>query len=64
MHTTPVAITGGAGADRPLILDPAFAHRVVAFLDGDSITVHMSTDRLPIYPSGARRHTILAQIPG
>jgi len=64
MYTAPVAITGGAGPDHPLILNPAFARQALAFLDGDSVAVHTIADRLPIYLCGAARHAILMQIAG
>jgi len=62
MHRTPLAVTGMAGPAHTLVFDPALARDAIAFLDGDQVHVHASTDRLATYLEGDRRHAIVMQI--
>ncbi len=62
MYTTPVAINQLAAPAPTLTLNPGFARDALAFLDGDTVEIHASADRLPIYLRGQRRHAIVMQI--
>ena len=64
VYTGHLPVTAATGPVHRMLLDPDFIRDAVGFLDGDTVTVHSSPDRLPTYLAGARRHAIVMRVRG
>jgi hypothetical protein len=62
MYTGQLPIGVVRGSVHRMLLDPDLVRDAVAFLDGDTATVHAIADRLPTYLAGVRRHAVVMQI--
>lgn len=61
-YTARLAIRDVTGPAPRLLLNPDLIYDAVTFIDGEHITVHSITGRLPVYLAGNRRHAIVMQV--